>query len=411
MTFQYSNSNNNSNRNSKSERGSNNESKSGSNSESKSASKSGSNSESKSGSAASWRSRLRRGGLLALAGGLLAVAAAGCNGNDAAPSGVGDNGSAATVAQPAGGGEPNRPAAAQQAAAYRFPLTGAVSGEPVHDRPVTVMVENAPQARPQSGLDQADLVYEILAEGEITRFVAVYQAQAPKVIGPVRSIRPYFVKLGEALDAVIVHAGWSQDAMDLIAAHKLEHLDEVYGDGAYYWRASDRKMPHNLYTSIEKIRQGAEKKKFRTEWNLQEARFAFAADQPPLTDGKPVTKATVNYIRGYNVTYQYNPNSGLYDRFMAGKPHVDKETGKQLTAANILVCESKHQVLDSEGRRDVDVDGPGKGYLLQGGRMKEVTWEQKNGMIRAFSDGRELAMVPGQTWIQIVPEGWGIDAQ
>lgn len=347
---------------------------------------------------------------LALAGGLLAIAAAGCS-SDAVPSGVKD-GSAATVAQPTGGGgEPHQPTAAQQSAVYRFPLTGAVSGKPVHDRPVTVMVENAPQARPQSGLDQADLVYEILAEGEITRFVAVYQAQAPKVIGPVRSIRPYFVKLGEALDAIIVHAGWSQDAMDLIADHKLEHLDEVYGDGAYYWRAGDRKMPHNLYTSIEKIRQGAEKKKFRTEWKGTDAQFAFAADKPQLTDGKPAAKATVNYIRGYNVTYQYDSDTGLYKRFMEGKPHTDKETGKQLTAANILVCESKHQILDNEGRRDVDVNGPGTGYLLQGGQMKEVTWEQKNGMIRAFSDGRELAMLPGQTWIQVIPEGWGIDVE
>ncbi|WP_051620623.1 DUF3048 domain-containing protein [Paenibacillus sp. UNC451MF] len=352
--------------------------------------------------------RLRTGLLLALAASLL-TASAGCaaNKHDAARPGV-DAGSAAAVTQPPGSGEQNQPTAAQQSVGYRFPLTGLVSGKPIHDRPVVVMVENAPQARPQSGLDQADLVYEILAEGEITRFVAVYQAQAPKVIGPVRSIRPYFVKLGEALDGVIVHAGWSQDAMDLIAEHKLEHLDEVYGDSAYYWRSSERKMPHNLYTSMEKIRQGTANKKFRMEWSLQGASYAFALEKSQLSSGKPVAKATINYIRGYNVSYEYDAESGLYKRFMEGKPHNDKETGKQLTAANILVCESKHQILDNEGRRDVDVTGPGKGYLLQGGLMQEVTWEQKNGMIRAFSDGRELSMQPGQTWVQVIPEGWGI---
>lgn len=354
------------------------------------------------------RSRLRRGLLLALAASLL-TASAGCVSKpDAARPGV-DAGSAAAVAPPHGSGETNLPTAAQQSAGYRFPLTGLVSGQPAHDRPVVVMVENAPQARPQSGLDQADLVYEILAEGEITRFVAVYQSQAPQVIGPVRSIRPYFVKLGEALDGLIVHAGWSQDAMDLIAEHKLDHLDEVYGDSAYYWRSSDRKMPHNLYTSMEKIRQGVANKKFRKEWNLPEAAFAFATEKPQVTSAKSVTKATIHYLRGYNVSYEYDSQSGLYKRFMEAKPHNDKETGKQLTAANILVCESKHQVLDKEGRREVDVTGPGKGYLLQGGWMKEVTWEQKNGMIRAYSDGRELAMQPGATWVQIIPEGWGID--
>lgn len=80
------------------------------------------------------------------------------------------------------------------------------------------MVENAPQARPQTGLDQADIVYEILAEGEITRFVSVFQSHEATTIGPVRSIRPYFVEIGDALDAVIVHAGWSQEAMDMMAA-------------------------------------------------------------------------------------------------------------------------------------------------------------------------------------------------
>lgn len=351
----------------------------------------------------------RRALALALAGGLL-LAAAGCgDNNDAAPPAAGD-GSAPAVAEPSGGGgEPEQPTASQQSAMYRFPLTGAVSENPVHDRPVTVMVENAPQARPQSGLDQADLVYEILAEGEITRFVAVYQAKAPEVIGPVRSIRPYFAKLGEALDAVIVHAGWSQDAINLIVDRKLDHLDQVYGDGAYYWRAGDRKMPHNLYTSIGNIREGAEKKKFRAEWNRFGAKYVFAADKQPMAGGDPVSKATIHYIHGYNVTYEYDSDTGLYKRFMIGQPHVDKETGEQLTAANILVCESKHRVVDNEGRRDVDVNGPGKGYLLQGGQMKEVTWEQKDGMIRAFADGVELAMLPGQTWIQIVPEGSGIE--
>lgn len=374
-----------------------------------------------------WRSPAPRGGLLVLACALLLGAAAGCKPTDAPPQGV-EPGSAAAPAGSQGGGVPTAPTTVQPSAQYRFPLTGEASGKPVHDRPVAVMVENAPQARPQSGLDQADLVYEILAEGEITRFVAVYQAQAPKVIGPVRSIRPYFVELGEALDAVIVHAGWSQDAMDMIAGHKLNHLDEVYGDGAYYWRSSDRKMPHNLYTSIEKIRQGAVNKKFRQEWKAPEAAYAFAplASGPVATGavpagapsprsvsaaGKPAGKVTVSYIHGYTVSYVYDAGTGLYQRFMEGAPHLDKETGKQLTAANILICESKHQVLDNEGRRAVDIHGPGKGYLVQGGQLREVTWELSNGIIRGFIDGREAEMLPGQTWVQVIPEGSGVQTQ
>lgn len=360
----------------------------------------------------------RRGWALALAGALLACTAAGCQSGDAPATGVQEP--PAPAAAPQGGDESAAPAAVQQPA-YRFPLTGQVSVKPVHDRPVAVMVENAPQARPQSGLDQADLVYEILAEGEVTRFVAVYQAQAPKVIGPVRSIRPYFVELGEALDAVIVHAGWSQDAMDLMAEHKLNHLDEVYGDGAYYWRSSERKMPHNLYTSLEKIREGAVNKKFREQWRAPEAAFTFAGTAAAAAvpagagtvakAGTAANKVTMNYLLGYNVSYVYDAVTGLYQRFMEGEPHLDKETGKQLTAANILVCESKHQVLDNAGRRAVDVRGPGKGYLIQAGRMQEVTWELKNGVIRGYINGQEAEMLPGQTWIQVIPEGYGVQTE
>lgn len=322
---------------------------------------------------------------------------------------------------------PNQPVASQvQASSFRYPLTGVGSEREVKERPVMVMVENAPQARPQSGLDQADLVYEILAEGEITRFLAVYQSKSPQVIGPVRSIRPYFVEIGAGLDALIVHAGWSQDAMNMIASQKLDHFDQVYGDDAYYWRSSERKAPHNLYTGIDKIRQGAVSKKFRSEWSGPQLTFAAASGAPSLSDrsapsapaskpipiqSRPANKVTVSYLHGYNVSYQFDSASGLYKRYMEGAPHLDKETGKQLAGANILICESKHEVVDKEGRRQIDVTGPGKGYLVQAGTVQEVQWERKNGMIRGFAGDRELELIPGQTWVQIIPEGWGIQAE
>jgi hypothetical protein len=120
---------------------------------------------------------------------------------------------------------------------------------------------------------------------------------------------------------------------------------------------------------------------------------------------------TIPYIRGYNVSYTYDAAAKLYSRFMENKPHTDKESGKQLTATNILVVESKHQVLDNEGRREVDVDGPGKGYLIQAGTMQQVTWQRKDGIIRAYNGSKELQLLPGQTWVQIVPENWGIQVE
>src|SRR5699024_9560113 len=95
---------------------------------------------------------------------------------------------------------------------------------------------NSANARPQSALDQADIVYEVLAEGGITRFAAIFQSQSPKVVGPIRSARPYLVEFGDAYDALIAHSGWSQAAMNMLAERNLPHFDEIYGDGAYFWR-------------------------------------------------------------------------------------------------------------------------------------------------------------------------------
>lgn len=292
----------------------------------------------------------------------------------------------------------------------KFPLTGLTAPQDVQERPVMVMVENSPQARPQTGLDQADLVYEILAEGDITRFAAVYQSRAPKTIGPVRSIRPYYVEIGDGLDAYIVHAGWSQEAMDMLAGRKLSHLDEVYGDGKYYWRDAKRKMPHNLYTSIELIRQGAKDKRFRTDWNgplLQ-----FTSDSPDglsaSPSGQTASKAVIPYSRGYTVSYRYEAESGTYLRSMNDKPHTDALSGHTLSASNIIIAYATHRVLDSEGRRRVDVFGPGQGVLLQRGTKKDITWERKEGLIRVYEGGKELGWLPGQTWVQIVPDGTAV---
>ncbi|WP_158560802.1 DUF3048 domain-containing protein [Paenibacillus contaminans] len=341
-----------------------------------------------------------------------AVITAGCSGNGEDMPAAGkphasEKPPAGTVPQGGGSGKAEETSSEGKVKKpYTQPLTGLPSDGEVKDRPVMVMIENSPQARPQSGLNQADIVYEVLAEGEITRFLAVFQGQSPEEIGPVRSIRPYFVEIGDGLDAVLVHAGWSQDAINMIAKRNLAHFDEVYGDGTYYWRSGERKMPHNLYTGIDKIRRGIANKKLRNDWNGPILEFLAPGEQAP---GFAASHVTIPYLRGYNVSYDYDAETGLYNRSMEGEPHLDAATRKQLTAANVLIVEAKHRVLDSEGRRDVDVFGPGKGVLLQQGRRQDVVWERKGGLIRAYAGGEEQPLVPGRTWVQIVPEGTQID--
>lgn len=294
---------------------------------------------------------------------------------------------------------------------HAFPLTGIGTEEAAFARPIAVLVENSPRARPQDGLHKADLVYEILAEGEITRFVAVYQSQEADVIGPVRSLRPYYAEIGHGLDAMIVHAGWSQAAINYVKEHKLAHFDQVYGDDKYYWRDNSRKKPHNLYTKTELIREGAVDKKYRTEWNAVSLLFHPDGEPVPPPAGTPARQVKVHYIAGYHVGYEYDEEAGRYRRLLRGEPHVDKTSGEQLMADNILVLFAKHKILDDVGRRQVDVTGPGEGVLIQQGVMRDIRWERKDGIIRPFVDGEEVPLVPGQTWIQIVPEGSKVEAE
>lgn len=291
---------------------------------------------------------------------------------------------------------------------YAYPLTGVPTDELVTKRPIVVMVENSPAARPQTGLHEADIVYEVLAEGDITRFIAVYQSVASEEIGPVRSIRPYFVELGRALDGILVHAGWSQEAMNLMVKHKLNHLDQVYGDHDFYWRDKSRKAPHNLYTSVELIEKGAEARKFRAEWEAPVLNFASEANPVRVTasSGQPATHVTIPYLQSYTVAYDYDEASGEYMRSMKGEPHRDKKSETRLTATNVMIVEAPHRIVDQVGRREVDVFGPGKGYLLQDGRQREIVWKLKDGVIRAYAeegDTIDLPLLPGKTWVQIVP--------
>jgi hypothetical protein len=327
----------------------------------------------------------------------------------------------------------------------QFPLTGLFSTGQKDARPIAVMVENSPAARPQSGLGNADVVYEILAEGDITRFAAFYHSRSPVKVGPVRSIRPYYVDVAAAMDAVLVHAGWSQEAMNRVDAGGVDHFDEVYGDRVYYWRSPDRKQPHNLYTSIEGIRRGMDKKQLRSAWtpvqptfraegDRGEARMSGASGRADGMDagagagGKAAEAASADasmaaaaagrneavrlpYSAGYAVSYVYDSASGQYLRRMNGLPHADAETGQQLAAANVLVCRSSHKVTDSAGRRRVDVQGPGSGYVLSGGRVQAAVWQLRDGLVRAYAaDGQqEIPLAPGITWIQFVPEAMAVE--
>ncbi|WNC15593.1 DUF3048 domain-containing protein [Brevibacillus brevis] len=292
---------------------------------------------------------------------------------------------------------------------YKAPLTGLGSQENLDSkRPVMVMINNAPPARPQSGISKADMVYEVLAEGEMTRFLAIFQSQKPEIIGPVRSIRPYFIQIGIGFDAVLVHAGGSQEALETLARSDYSHLDEI-PNGRYFWRESFRKAPHNLYTKPELLEQAMHDKNMRTTSEVPH--FTFLPEDAVIKEGEPATKVDLTFHSLNKAGFEYDEKEKKYMRFTEGKPHVDLSDNKQLSTSNLLVIAAKHRVLDKEGRRQVDVVGPGDGYLFQQGKARKIKWKRSGGVIRAYADAaltQELPLLPGNTWIEILPSTPGL---
>ena len=287
--------------------------------------------------------------------------------------------------------------------AYRSALTGLPMEEESKVRPLAVMINNAPAARPQSGLTEADVIYEVLAEGGITRLVAIFQSQnTDKAIGPIRSIRPYLIDIGDSYEGILVHAGGSPAAYGILQKEKKADMDEIGNAGSYFWRESSRKAPHNLYSSAQKLREGADKLGYSIETELPVMTFR---EPDEVIIGEEASRIDVQFLlESYKVTYEYDAESKLYKRFMNDEAHIDLNTNEQLQAANVMVLGADHKVLDDVGRLSVDLASGGDALLFQRGKVLEGKWIHKaDDVIRFVVDNEEIPMYPGTTYYNIVP--------
>ncbi len=290
-----------------------------------------------------------------------------------------------------------------QQPAYVAPLTGTPVDKPVLRRPIAITVENSPGARPQSGLKDADLVYEVLAEGGITRFLAIYHNNDTDNVGPIRSARDYLAYMSHDYDGVFVHVGGSPGGLAYVGQSSVANLNAFFIATGEFWRTKDRKAPHNLYSKTSEIRklmvkQGYERDKEISGWPYLAPDQEFAGTSAPSL--KIFYPSAVSVVE-----YQYVPELKVYARNMGGKPHIDRESGLQLAAKNIIVQFADTKVIDGEGRLSINLTGSGKALVFSGGKVIDAKWTKKDNRSRTvFTDanGAEIALAPGQTWIQIV---------
>jgi hypothetical protein len=296
---------------------------------------------------------------------------------------------------------PEQPSESPAEEKQMFPLTGLPTEGDIDQRVVSVMINNHPKARPQSGLHQADIVYEVLAEGDITRFLALYQSELPERVGPVRSAREYYIDLSDGYHALYVCHGWSPEAKTRLEQGNTDYLNGLFYDGTLFQRVSFRKAPHNSYITFANIEKGAEQNGY--VWTDDIDPLLFRDDEP---SGEQVETVRITYShRAYaQVEYRYAPEQKGYYRYSGGEQTVDYDTHEPVVVQNVMIIAARHQVIDSYGRRDIDFTSGGQGYLLQNGVMQPIEWKNVDGRLLPYRDGVPVGFVPGKTWINIVPE-------
>ena len=281
------------------------------------------------------------------------------------------------------------------------PLTGAETTEEFSKRPVTaIMIENSPEARPQSGLKESGIVFEAIAEGGITRFLVLYQEDQPELIGPVRSLRPYYVDWLAPFDPAVAHVGGSAKALAEIRNGDYKDIDQFF-NASTYWRAKDRYAPHNVYSSFSRIDELNEKKGFRSS--------SFTGFKRKDDAKKAVLNATTITvpISGplYNSSYAYDQTNGVYNRSQAGKPHLDREKGAIAPKVVIVMQATLGKVFEDGYRENYQTTGSGPVTVFQDGTAISGTWSKAGTKSQiSFKDatGEEIELNRGQTWITVI---------
>jgi hypothetical protein len=313
---------------------------------------------------------------------------------------------------------PTSIASAGQISADRNRLTGELIADPslLRRRPIAVKISNAPAkyTRPQSGLGQADLVYEHVTEGSITRFTAVLYGQTPPKVGPIRSARLIDLELPAMYDAALAYSGSS-----IGVSRKL--FDSDFRDrilrtnvAGYYRTGENKPYEHTLYARPEQL------------WGVLDSRglnqaprfnstMVFGEMTPP--GGQPATSLTVRYLKFTTIEWRYDPVSGHYERWADGVEHLDANSGDQISAANVVILLAPHRQdeticeYQSGGRclahsTEIQLWGSGQALLLRDGQAYDVTWSRplRHDVLTLLDGaGRPFPLQIGNTWFQVMP--------
>lgn len=283
--------------------------------------------------------------------------------------------------------------------------------EDSNSRIIAVMINNHKSARPQSGLRDAFLNYEIVVEAGITRIMSLYKDKDTSRIGSVRSARHYFLDYALENDAIYVHIGQSPKAGTDITTLGVNTINGLKSY-SLYWRDKTLNVSseHTAFTSMERIKKLIKSKGYR-ETSDKKLLFNYNTLGVDLTKQNNVitaSKVYIEYSSYTNTSYEYDEVNKIYVRSMNGVIQKDYVTKEEITAKNIITYQVKNKALDSSGRQELENIGSGNGYYITEGYAVPITWEKESRSsqtIYKYKNGDEIEINDGITWIQIQPVG------
>jgi len=282
-------------------------------------------------------------------------------------------------------------------------------------RPYAVMINNHSSARAHhAGLQDAYMIYEIIVEGGLTRYMALYKDQETAKIGSVRSSRHYFLDYAMENDAIYVHWGWSPQAQSDISTYKVNNINGLTWEGTYFYRDKSLKISkeHTGFTTMEMLKKATARLKYR-DTSTNEPLLNYEVEEIDINTLNNVVTAdsvTIKYSSSITDKYIYDPENKVYKRYVNDKAHVDDITKQQYTFKNIITYQVANSTIkgDDKGRQDLQNVGEGTGYYISNGYAVKIKWKKDSRTsktIYTYLDGSPLKVNDGNTFIQIQPKG------
>lgn len=288
-----------------------------------------------------------------------------------------------------------------------------ISDEVWNSRPIAVMIENSPDSRPQSGLIYADMVFEVVDEGGVTRYVAVYSSYDADITGPVRSARAYYAEIARSFDPIYAFWGTYPEGYDIIRKLDMDVLDgnsDVIAYAKSGWRDYSRSniTEHTAFMSTIKLKEEAADYGYSLKGGQSPLRFKIDAVN---SDKGDISDITINFsYDSYRVDFEYNRENNNYLKFTGGTPHTDYETGSQIAVNNVIVMITDiegpinqwgHMAVRTTGTSDI-----GKAFFFMDGNVIEGTWERTSAFdpFKYKDDGNIVLFNRGSTWVALIQD-------